>query len=322
MRALTRRGLVAGALLAPAVARGQEAFPRGPLKLVVGFPPGTAADIVARLVAPGLGAALGQPVVVENRPGAGSSIAAEAVARAAPDGHTLFLVTNANAIAQATQPALGFDLRRGFAPVGLLADVPNLLVVHPSLGVRSVAEFIAYAKARPEQVFYGSSGIATVPHLSGELFNQQAGVKLVHVPYAGSGQAMTDLIAGRVQVVFAPVSTALPQVEAGKVVALAATSARRSALVPSLPTVAEAGLAGYETSIWLGLLAPAGTPAAVLGKLAEAAAATSAAVDLASRFREQGIDLRPLAPAPFAALIAAEVEKWAGVVRAAGITTN
>ncbi len=317
---MKRRALLAAALATPAIAPpawAQEAWPTRPLKMVLGFPPGTVADIVARLVAQPLSAALGQPIIVENRPGAGSNIGAEAVARATPDGYTLFLATNANAIAQATQPNLGFDLRRSFAPVALVADVPNLLVVHPSLGVRTTAALIAHAKANPDKVFYGSSGIGTVPHLSGELFNQQAGTRLVHVPYAGSGQAMTDLIAGRVQVVFAPVATALPQVEAGKVIALATSGAGPTTLAPSLPTVA-ATLPGFETSIWLGLLAPVGTPAPVLARLAQAAAG----LDLTARFREQGIDPRPLAPVPFASLIAAEIEKWTAVVRTAGITAN
>lgn len=313
---MRRRALLGTLLAAPALA--QEAWPSRPLRLVLGFPPGTAADLTARIATPLLAERLGQPLVIENRPGAGSGIAAEAVMRAAPDGYTLLLASAANVIGQLMQPNVAYDLRRDFAPVGTLTDLPNLLVVHPSLGVRDVAGLIAHAKARPEQVFYGSSGIATAPHLSGELFNQLAGTRMVHVPYPGSGQAMTDLISGRVQVMFAPAPTARLHVEAGKVVALATSGARRTDLAPGLPTVAEAGVPGFDTSIWFGLVAPAATPAPVLAKLAEATAAVTADAGVRARCREQGMDPLALGPAAFRALIGAELTKWAAVVRTAG----
>ncbi len=314
----SRRALGALLLAAPALARAQETFPTRPLRLVLGFPPGTAADLTARLSAPLLSEQLGQPIVIENRPGAGSGIAAEAVMRAAPDGYTLLLASAANVIGQLMQPGATYDMKRDFAPIATLTNLPNILVVHPSLGVHSVRELIAYARARPDQVFYGSSGIATAPHLSGELFNQMAGVRLVHVPYAGSGQAMTDLLEGRVQVMFSPAPTARPHIESGRLVALATSGAERTPLAPGLPTVAESGLPGFDTSIWFGLMAPAATPAPVLQRLAEAAAAVTAAPAVQARFREQGMDPRALGPAGFAALVASELTKWAAVVAAAG----
>ena len=313
----TRRAL-ALLLATPALARAQEAYPNRPLRLVVGFPPGTAADLTARLSVPMLSEQLGQPIVIENRPGAGSGIAAEAVTRAAPDGYTLLLASAANVIGQLMQPNATYDMKRDFAPIATLTDLPNILVVHPSLGVHSVRELIAHAKARPDQVFYGSSGIATAPHLSGELFNQMAGVRMVHVPYAGSGQAMTDLLEGRVQAMFSPAPTARPQIESGKLLALATSGAERTQLFPGLPTVAESGLPGFDTSIWFGLMAPAATPAPVLRRLAEATAAVTATPAIRARFHEQGMDPLAKGPAEFAALVAAELTKWAAVVAAAG----
>ena len=314
---LTRRALAA-LLATPALARAQEAFPSRPLRLVVGFPPGTAADLTARLSVPMLSERLGQSIIIENRPGAGSGIAAEAVMRAAPDGYTLLLASAANVIGQLMQPNAAYDMKRDFAPIATLTDLPNILVAHPSLGVRSVRELIAHAKARPDQVFYGSSGIATAPHLSGELFNQMASVRMVHVPYAGSAQAMTDLLEGRVQVMFSPAPTARPHIESGKLLALATSGAERTQLAPGLPTVAESGLPGFDTSIWFGLMAPAATPAPILHRLAEATAAVTAAPAIQARFRDQGMDPLPKGPAAFAALVAAELTKWAAVVAAAG----
>ncbi|MBL6457688.1 tripartite tricarboxylate transporter substrate binding protein [Belnapia sp. T6] len=306
----------------PAIAQAQEIWPSRPIRLLVGFPPGAAADLTARLAAPLISDRLGQTIIVENRPGAGSSLAAEVVARAAPDGYTLFLASAANVTGQLMQPSPGVDLRRDFAAIATLTELPNILVVHPSLGVHSVAELIAYAKARSDQVFYGSTGIGTVPHLSGQLFAQLAGANLVHVPYPGSAQAMTDLVSGRVQMMFAPASTARPQMEAGKVVALATSGAHRTELAPGLPTVAESGLGGFDTSIWFGLVAPVRTPSSFIDRLAAATAAATDSAGLRARCQDQGMDVLSSDPVQFAALIQREFEKWAEVVRTIGSGTR
>jgi tripartite-type tricarboxylate transporter receptor subunit TctC len=296
----------------------QGAYPNKPVKLVVGFPPGSAADIVARIVAARMGEGLGQPVVVENRPGAGSNIAAEAVVRAPADGYTLLLGTIANTINSSLSKNLSFDFARDLAPVATLASVPNLLVVHPSLGVRSVQELIAAAKANPGGILYGSSGNGTGPHLSGELFNLMTGVKLVHVPYKGSPQAMTDLLAGRVQLMFAPASTALPHIKAGTLRALASSGAQRTGVAPDLPTIAESGLPGFDTSLWFGLLAPATTPRAIAERLNREAVRVLAETELRNQFAAQGIDPLGGTPEQFAATIREETAKWARVVQVSG----
>jgi tripartite-type tricarboxylate transporter receptor subunit TctC len=296
----------------------QGAYPTKPVKIVVGFPPGSAADIVARVVAARMGASLGQAFVVENRPGAGSNIAAEAVVRAPADGYTLLLGTIANTINTSLSKNLSFDFARDLAPVAMLASVPNLLVVHPSLGVRSVQELIAAAKAKPGEIMYGSSGNGTGPHLSGELFNLMTGVKLVHVPYKGSPQAMTDLLAGRVQLMFAPASTALPHIKAGSLRALASSGAQRTGIAPDLPTIAESGLPGFDTSLWFGLLAPASTPRDIADRLSREAGRVLAEAEVRNQLAAQGIDPLGGTPEQFAAYIGEETAKWARVVQASG----
>ena len=300
---------------APMVA---QTYPTKPVRLVVGFPPGSAADVVVRIVAPKLGEALGQPFLVENRPGAGSNVATEGVVRAAPDGYTLLLGSVANTINTSLTKGLSFDFARDLAPIASLASAPNLLVVHPSLPVRSVSELITVAKSRPEGILYGSSGNGTAPHLSGELFNLMAGVKLVHVPYKGSPQAVTDLLAGRVLVMFSPASTVLQQVRAGNLRALATTTLQRAAVAPDLPTVAETGLSGYETSVWFGLMAPAATPRDIVERIAREVARVLAGAEVRTQLATQGIDIMPGGSTEFAATIRQETEKWARVVQASG----
>ena len=296
----------------------QGSYPAKPVKMVVGFPPGSAADIVARIVAARMGEGLAQPFVVENRPGAGSNIAAESVVRAPADGYTLLLGTIANTINSSLSKNLSFDFARDLAPVAALTSVPNLLVVHPALGVRSVQELIAAAKAKPGGILYGSSGNGTGPHLSGELFNLMTGVKLVHVPYKGSPQAMTDLLAGRVQLMFAPASTALPHIKAGTLVALASSGAERAGIAPDLPTIAESGLPGFDTSLWFGVLAPAATPREIVGRLNREIARVLAVPEVRSQLAAQGIDTLGGTPEQFAATIREETAKWARVVQASG----
>ncbi len=260
--------LTCAAGLAASAARADD-YPSRPVRVVVGFPAGSGADITARVVGQRMGQILGQQIVVENRAGAGSSLAAEFVARAPKDGYTLLLATIANPINAAVSSNLAFDFAKDFAPVVRLTTTPNILVVHPSVGVNSVKGLIELAKSKPDQLSFGSSGVATGTHLSAELFKVMAGVKMVHVPYAGSPQAVTDLLAGRIQVFFSPASTVLQHVRDGKLVALASTEARRTAVAPELPTMVEAGLPGFETGLWFGLVAPARTSKEIIDKVAQ-----------------------------------------------------
>ncbi len=246
-------------------------FPSRPLRLIIGFPPGSAADITARLVGATMSQTLGQQVVIESRPGAGSSLAAEFVARAPADGYTLFIGTSSNVTNAAISSNLRFDFVKDFAPVTPLTGLPLILAVHPSLGVSSFQELIALAKSKPGELTYASVGPGTVPHLSTELLSVRTNVKLVHVPYQGSPPAVTDLLAGRVSIMLGVASTIMPHVEAGRIKALASGSAKRPHVAPNLPTIAEAGLSDFETSVWFGLVAPAGTPRTVIDKLAAAA---------------------------------------------------
>lgn len=306
---------------APLAVFGQ-AYPARPVRVILGFPPGAAADIVTRVVAAKLSEDMKQGFVVENRPGAGSNIAAEFVVRAPADGYTLLMGTIANTINASLYKKLPFDFARDLAPIASIASVPNLLVVHPSLPARSVKELIAIAKAYPNEILFGSSGNGTSPHLSGVLFNSMAQVKMVHVPYKGSPQAVTDLVAGRVQVMFAPASTALPFVKDGKLRALAASSARRAAIVPELPTVAEAGIKGFETSIWFALFAPEATPKDVIERLNAASVRAVNDSEVKRKLGAQGIDPLGGTVAQTAELVRAEIAKWARVVRESGATLD
>lgn len=295
-----------------------QSWPAKPLRLVIGFPPGASADVAARLVAAKMSESLGQAVLIENKPGAGSNIATEFVVRAAADCYTLLLGSIANTINASLSQNLPFDFGRDLAPITSLASMPNLLVVAPSLGVSRVHELVAAAKLRPGEILYGSSGNGTSPHLSGELFNLMAGVKLTHVPYKGSPQAMTDLLGGRVQVMFAPASTALPHIKAGTLKVLAVSSARCTESAPELSTIAESGLAGFETSVWFGLLAPAGTPKEIIERLNREANRALADATVKTQFAAQGIDAMGGTPEQFTAYIKDETAKWARVVQASG----
>ena len=305
------------ALAASATAQAQS-WPSKPLRIVVGFPPGASADVAARLVAAKMSESLGQTVLIENKPGAGSNIATESVVRAPADGYTLLLGTIANTINASLSKNLPFDFGRDLAPVASLASLPNLLVVTTSLGVSTVQELVAAAKRKPGEILYGSSGNGTGPHLSGELFNLMAGVKLTHVPYKGSPQAMTDLLGGRVQAMFAPASTALPHIKAGTLKVLAVSSAKRTGASPELPTIAESGLPGFETSVWFGLLAPAGTPRDIIERLNREANRALADPAVKTQFAAQGIDGMGGTAEQFAAYIKDETAKWARVVQASG----
>ena len=296
-----------------------EDYPSRPVRVIVGFSAGTSADITARVVGQRLGQILGQQIVVENKTGAGSSLAAEAVARAPKDGYTLLIASIANPINAVVGTKLSFDFPNDFAPIVRLTTTPNILVVHPSLGVKSVKELIELAKAKPDQLSFGSSGTATGTHLSGELFKVMTGVKMVHVPYPGSPQAVTDLLAGRIQVLFSPSSTVLQHVREGKLVALASTEARRTAVAPDLPTMVEAGLPGFETGLWFGLMAPAGTAQEIIAKLNRAGNDAVKADEVTKALTPQGIDLVGGSADDFAGFLASEMKRWATVAEAAGL---
>ncbi len=317
MNSLLRFGALLLAL-APAALLAQGAYPARPVKIVVGFPPGSSADVTARILARKLGDNLGQQFLVENRPGAGSNIAAEAVVRSPADGYTLLLGTVANTINASMAKNLPFNFATDLAPIALVTSVPNILVVHPSLKVSTVQELIALAKVKPNQIPYASSGNGTSPHLSGELFNLMAGVKLAHVPYKGSSQALTDLLAGRTPVMFSPASTVLAHIQNGSLKALAVSSSRRAGFLPALPTVSESGLAGFDTSVWCGLLAPAATPRDIVERLAQATNQALAAADVKAQLAAQGIDPLGGTPAEFARYISQETDKWSRLAQATG----
>jgi tripartite-type tricarboxylate transporter receptor subunit TctC len=303
-----------------AVAAGAQAqgFPVKPVRVIVGFPAGSGADITARVIGARLGDALAQQVVVDNRPGAASNIAADLAAKSPPDGHTLFIGTVANAINATLYARLPFDFARDFAPVALTTAAPNVLVVHPSVPAKSVKELVDLARSRPGQLNFASSGTGTAPHLSGELFKAMAGVQLVHIPYKGSPPAVTDLLAGEVALMFSPSSTVLPHVKSGRLRALAVTTAARLPQYPELPTVSESGLKGYETITWFGVVAPAKTPAPVVRHLNAEIVKVLARPDVREAFTTQGIEVLGGTPEQFAAYIRREIAKWAKAIKVSG----
>ncbi len=294
-------------------------YPTRPIRLIIGFPPGAAADISARLLADHMSKTLGQQVVVESRPGAASSIAAEFVARAPKDGYTLFLASAANSINGAMGKNKTFDLQKDFAPIALVTAVPVILAAHPSTNVKSVKDLIALAKSKPGEVLYASTGVGTVPHLAGELFKIRTGADIRHIPYQGSPKAMTDLLAGRVGVMFSPSSTVMPHIQAGKLTGLASTTAKRAAIAPNLPTMQEVGIPDFETSIWFGLVAPAGTPKDIIAKLSQAANAALTSPDIAGKIKQQGYEALGGTPEEFTKYLADDVKKWSSVAKSAGL---
>jgi len=312
--------LAAGAAALPAVSRlaRAQAYPSRPVRIVVGFPPGGGTDIAARLIGQWLSERLGQQFVIENRPGAGSNIATEAVVRASADGYTLLLVSAAHAINATLYDKLNYNFLRDFAPVAGIIRVPNVMEVNPSLPPKSVSEFIAYAKANPGKVNYASGGNGTAQHLSGELFKMMTGVVMVHVPYRGDAPALTDLIGGQVQVMFGSIPPSVEHVRAGKLRALAVTTATRSEALPDIPTVSDF-VPGYEASAWYGIGAPRNAPGEVVDKLNKEINAALADTKMNARLADLGGKVLPGSPAEFGKLIADETEKWAKVVKFAGI---
>ncbi|WP_042878075.1 tripartite tricarboxylate transporter substrate binding protein [Cupriavidus necator] len=314
--------LALSALSVPAPAAYAQAWPSKPIRLVVPYPPGGPTDIVARVVGQKLSDKLGQPLVVENRPGAGGNIGAEAVAKAAPDGYTLLVATTAHAINMTLFSKPGYDTRKDFAPVSLLTRGPLVLVTAPATPATNVAELIALAKAKPGQVTFASSGNGQSTHLAAELFNSMAGIRMTHVPYKGSAPALTDVMGSQATVMFDTMLSAMPFVRDGKLKALAVTGAARSPAAPDTPTVAQAGLPGYEASAWNALLAPAGTPPAVLGTLSTALKAVLDDPDVRARFATQGFAAEWTAPPATAQFLGHEIDKWARVVKASGATID
>ncbi len=312
--------LAAGATALPAVSRiaWAQTYPARPVRIVVGLTAASASDIVARLVGQWLSERLGQQFIVENRPGAGTNIAAEAVVRSVPDGYTLLLAASPNAINASLYDKLSFNFIRDIAPVAAISREPNVIVVNPSLPTRTVPELIAYAKANPGRINMASAGNGTTSHLAGELFKMMTGVNMVHVPYRGGGPALTDLLAGQVQVFFPPMVVPVGQIRAGKLRALAVTTATRSEALPDIPTVGEF-VPGYEASVWFGLGVPKGTPAEVINKLNQETNAALTDIKIKARMAESGGTVLPGSPADFGKLIAEETEKWSKVVREANI---
>jgi tripartite-type tricarboxylate transporter receptor subunit TctC len=311
------------AALVLCVCANAQTFPSKAIRLIVTYPPGGGADLMARLVAPKMGEALGQPVVVENKPGASGQIGAGEVARAAPDGYTLLL----DALNYAVNPSLygaklPYDPAKAFTPVGVLALFPNVLVVTPAFAPRDVKELIALAKASPGAIAFASSGNGSAQHLSGELFRQKAGVDMTHIPYKGGAPALNDVIGGQVPVFFANMASSLQHVKAGKLRALAITGGKRSPALPDVPTMAEAGVSGYEVYEWNAIFAPAGTPAAVLAKIADALAKAMQSAEFRERVAALGGEVAAYGPAEAERFVRAETELWGRVVRAGAIKVD
>ena len=299
---------------------GADDSPTRPITLIVPFPPGGSTTVMARNVADKMSATLGQPVVVENRGGAGGTIGTRSVARAAPDGYTILLSYTATmAIAPSMNVNAGYDPRKDFVPIGMIGFAPNVLVVHPSLPARSVAELIAYAKAAPAPVQYGSPGVGTVNHLAGEYLASETGVKLQHVPYKGNGPAMGDLLGGHIPMMFVPIPVALGNVKAGTLRGLAITTAKRSGLLPDLPTLAESGVPGFDVALRYGLMAPTGTPPAVIARLNRELNAALATEDVKQRLATEGAEALPGTPEAYAADVDADEKRWSGLVKKLGI---
>ena len=327
---MNRRGVMAWMLSAlaccivaqPAWAQ-TGSFPERPIRFIAANAPGGGLDITARAIAPKLSAAFGQQVIVDNRAGAAGSIASDIVAKSTPDGHTI-MVASLGGLAVNTNlyKGLTYHPLRDFAPITWATSGSNVLVVHPSVPAKSVQELIALAKAQPDKLSYGSSGAGNAGHLAGELFNGMAGIKMVHIPYKGGAPAMIDLLAGQIQLIFSSAPTAVPQVKAGKIRGLAVTTARRSLILPELPTIAEAGLPGFEADNWYGVVTTMNTPRAVIDRLNTEVVRALHTNDVKQLLFLQGLEVRTSTPQEFGAYMRSEFDKWAKVIKDAGIVAN
>jgi tripartite-type tricarboxylate transporter receptor subunit TctC len=321
MRRSISLGLVL-ALMLLGQAHAQTAWPAKPIRMIVGFAAGGSTDVTARIIAQALSERLGQPVVVENRGGAGGNIGAEAVAKADPDGYTLLMATSSTFAANPNlYKSLPFDVQKDFAPITVTAFIPNLLVVNPSVPANNVADFITYLKANPDKLNFASAGNGTSQHLSGELFNSLAGVRMTHVAYRGGAPAVSDLLGGQVQVIFAPLVEVIQQVRADKLKALGITTAKRSPLLPDVPTILES-LPGYEVALWNGLLAPAKTPPAIIDRINRATIEALRSPEVKAKLAEQGSEPVGNTPAEFKAFIESELVKWRRLVEISGATVQ
>ncbi len=316
-RSLLSAALVAFTLAAP-VALGQ-AFPAKPIRLICPFPPGGAVDIASRAIATELSKVLGQTVTVDNKPGAGGNIGGTEAARSSPDGYTIFMTTSGiNAINPALYAKMPFDPNKDLAPVAALVSLANVLVLHPSVKANSVAEVIALARAEPGKINYASSGSGTSIHMSGEMFKFLTKTDMTHIPYKGSAPAVTDLLGGQVMLMFDNIPSALPHIKAGKLRALATTGAKRDAALPDLPTIAETGVAGYESGVWFGLAVPAATPKDVIARLNDAANRGLKSPDFIKRMTDLGYNIMGGTPDNMAELLKVEVGRWGPIVKASG----
>jgi len=312
-------------LAQPGGARAQDAagYPQKPIRMIVPFPAGGYSDVLARLIATDMARSFGQPVFVDNRPGAGGNIGADLVAKATPDGYTLVVGTiGTHAINAALYPKMPYNPVADFAPVAFIADAETVLVVNPAVKARSVAQLIAQAKAKPGELTYASGGTGTTSHLAGELFKSSAGISMVHIPYKGNAPALADLVAGQVSLSFATLQTALPFINAGKLVPLATLGKSRSAALPVVPTLDESGLGGFEVRNWTGIMAPVGTPQATAKKLADEVDKVMRGADVQAMLAREGLRYTAMGPEQFGVFIKAEGAKWARIVRTAGVQVD
>ncbi len=295
-------------------------YPNRPITLVIPFAPGGSTSIVGRGIAEKMSELLGEKIVIDNRPGAGGTVGTKAVAKSDPDGYTLLLgYTGTLAIGPSLYKKAGYDPRKDFAPIGMIGNAPNSLVVHPSFPARSVAELIAYAKQNPGKVSFGSAGAGTASHVTGEYFAHSAGISLVHVPYKGTGPALVDLIGGHIPMAFAPIPASHANVSAGTLRALAVTSSTRSGLLPDVPTIAEAGLPGFDASLYYGLAAPAGTPRPIIDRLNKVLRDALASDEVKRQLGSDGTEITPGSPEDYADFIDKDEKKWAQLVKASGV---
>lgn len=300
-------------------AAGLAEYPERPIRLLLPFPPGGAVDIVTRAMTAKMSEDLGKPFIIENKSGAGGIIATDAVAKSPPDGYTLLLATPNHTINAALQAALPYDTEKDLVPVSVIAEVPEVLVSHPDAPFANFAEFVAYAKANPGKLNYASAGIGTLPHVTMELLLQRSGVVVTHIPYRGAAPAMTDLLAGVVQIKLDTYATSNQQVQAGKLRMLGIASSHRSKLMPEMPTIAEMGFAGYEGILWNAIMAPAGTPQAIIDRLAAASARAARSPDIIEKFQRDGVNPMGGTPAELAALVTREIAQWRQLAKAADI---
>jgi len=319
---IPRAVALTGLVLCAVGAQAADPYPNKPIKWIVPFPPGGAMDSMARTLGEKLSTSMKQPVIVENRPGAGGTIGSNLVAKAAPDGQTIMIVSIGQAVNPSIYPKLPYDSGKDFEPVSLVGIVPNILVAHPSVKANNVKELIALAKAQPGKITYASAGNGTTVHLAAELFNSMAGVDLMHVPYKGSAPAVTDLMGGQVDIMFDSLSSARPYVEAGKLKALAVTTAKRSTAFPNVPTVAESGLPGYELSGWYAVFVPAKTPKAVVDRLHAELVKALKQDDVRARFALIGADPVGSSPQELAATLKTETARWEKIVRERNIKAD